>query len=233
LLQEHNNMSEEYPDQEMEAIHEQVGRWFTDFINSPQYESLTDIQRVKAPGIVSCFAEYSFLHIGMTPAEWNSGCLVECCVEILPRKMTAEPAFFQAVAPVLSAFFTFLAEKGLLSNARALARTVAELDEEIVAASRDDRQWGLAKSFAMAAEKAGVDLRDEKAMQQFMALYNLQFMASQRPLPQESFAPMPVLPSTPMPVRRSEPKIGRNDPCPCGRGKKFKKCCGASLPGAS
>ena len=27
-------------------------------------------------------------------------------------------------------------------------------------------------------------------------------------------------------VKREEPKIGRNDPCPCGSGKKFKKCCG-------
>lgn len=27
-------------------------------------------------------------------------------------------------------------------------------------------------------------------------------------------------------VRRSEPRVGRNDPCPCGSGKKFKKCCG-------
>ena len=25
---------------------------------------------------------------------------------------------------------------------------------------------------------------------------------------------------------RTEPKIGRNDPCPCGSGKKYKKCCG-------
>ena len=25
---------------------------------------------------------------------------------------------------------------------------------------------------------------------------------------------------------RSEPKIGRNEPCPCGSGKKYKKCCG-------
>ena len=24
-------------------------------------------------------------------------------------------------------------------------------------------------------------------------------------------------------------KVGRNDPCPCGRGKKYKKCCGKSL----
>jgi SEC-C motif-containing protein len=28
------------------------------------------------------------------------------------------------------------------------------------------------------------------------------------------------------PARREEPKIGRNDPCPCGSGKKYKKCCG-------
>ena len=26
----------------------------------------------------------------------------------------------------------------------------------------------------------------------------------------------------------AEPKVGRNDPCPCGSGKKYKKCCGAS-----
>ena len=27
-------------------------------------------------------------------------------------------------------------------------------------------------------------------------------------------------------VRREQPKIGRNDPCPCGSGKKYKHCCG-------
>ena len=27
---------------------------------------------------------------------------------------------------------------------------------------------------------------------------------------------------------RSSPKVGRNDPCPCGSGKKHKKCCGAN-----
>jgi preprotein translocase subunit SecA len=25
---------------------------------------------------------------------------------------------------------------------------------------------------------------------------------------------------------RSGPKVGRNDPCPCGSGKKYKHCCG-------
>lgn len=32
-----------------------------------------------------------------------------------------------------------------------------------------------------------------------------------------------------LPGARKAPKIGRNEPCPCGSGKKLKKCCGAAL----
>jgi preprotein translocase subunit SecA len=28
------------------------------------------------------------------------------------------------------------------------------------------------------------------------------------------------------PIRRDTPKVGRNEPCPCGSGKKYKNCCG-------
>jgi preprotein translocase subunit SecA len=30
----------------------------------------------------------------------------------------------------------------------------------------------------------------------------------------------------PEPIRRREERIGRNEPCPCGSGKKYKRCCG-------
>ncbi len=33
-----------------------------------------------------------------------------------------------------------------------------------------------------------------------------------------------VMPQT---ATRDQPKVGRNEPCPCGSGKKYKKCCGA------
>ena len=33
-------------------------------------------------------------------------------------------------------------------------------------------------------------------------------------------------PQITLPVTRSAPKIGRNEPCSCGSGKKFKQCCG-------
>jgi SEC-C motif domain protein len=36
------------------------------------------------------------------------------------------------------------------------------------------------------------------------------------------------MPSAGQTVRRESPKVGRNDPCPCGSGKKYKKCCGAA-----
>ena len=35
--------------------------------------------------------------------------------------------------------------------------------------------------------------------------------------PQSSFPTMPYI---------APPKVGRNDPCPCGSGKKYKNCCG-------
>ena len=31
------------------------------------------------------------------------------------------------------------------------------------------------------------------------------------------------------PKTRSEEKVGRNDPCPCGSGKKYKQCCGRNV----
>jgi preprotein translocase subunit SecA len=34
------------------------------------------------------------------------------------------------------------------------------------------------------------------------------------------------LPPPVEPIRAEKKEIGRNDPCPCGSGKKYKKCCG-------
>jgi preprotein translocase subunit SecA len=35
--------------------------------------------------------------------------------------------------------------------------------------------------------------------------------------------------TNPQPISNGGPKVGRNDPCPCGSGKKYKKCHGATL----
>ncbi len=43
---------------------------------------------------------------------------------------------------------------------------------------------------------------------------------------EEDIADLEALLNTPKPMK-AEKRIGRNDPCPCGSGKKYKKCCGA------
>ena len=39
-------------------------------------------------------------------------------------------------------------------------------------------------------------------------------------------APKPQERRKPETFKRETPKVGRNDPCPCGSGKKYKNCCG-------
>ena len=129
---------------------------------------------------------------------------------ILPRKITADESYFRSIAPVLSAFFRFVEEKRLLRNASKLAKRLKRIDKQIARNASDPRNWGMAKSFAMAAKEAGFDITNEKEMEKFIALYNLQ----QRAKSEKDDKTI------------SKPKIGRNEPCPCGSGKKYKKCCG-------
>ena len=44
-----------------------------------------------------------------------------------------------------------------------------------------------------------------------------------------SIATVLVEPDADTPVPTRDAKVGRNDPCPCGSGKKYKKCCGVTV----
>jgi uncharacterized protein YecA (UPF0149 family) len=49
--------------------------------------------------------------------------------------------------------------------------------------------------------------------------------------PEGLLAPVsPALGVTPSPAPGLTPQVGRNDPCPCGSGRKYKKCCGKGEP---
>ncbi len=60
------------------------------------------------------------------------------------------------------------------------------------------------------------EIRDEKQRKPFM----FGGPAAPPPVVRVSALSKPVLP-----VQQAKQKVGRNDPCPCGSGKKFKKCC--------
>lgn len=63
-------------------------------------------------------------------------------------------------------------------------------------------------------EKDGVDFKSIRQMKKWMKEHEAELKAEQAG---------GVKVQT---VVHEGPKIGRNDPCPCGSGKKYKKCCG-------
>jgi hypothetical protein len=65
-------------------------------------------------------------------------------------------------------------------------------------------------------ERWRTEARGENQRKPFM------FGGPAAPLP---VARVPAVSTAPPPVRRTDERVGRNDPCPCGSGKKFKKCC--------
>ena len=65
--------------------------------------------------------------------------------------------------------------------------------------------------------------RREEAERQQLAFQHAQ--ASALPEAEQESAQQVEAPQQPM--VRDTPKVGRNDPCPCGSGKKYKQCCGA------
>jgi SWIM/SEC-C metal-binding protein len=71
-------------------------------------------------------------------------------------------------------------------------------------------------------------VQTEARMKQVMALCrqnNIHFIIGLEPDKPEDITDIERALSPPVPVTAA-PKIGRNDPCPCGSGRKFKKCCG-------
>jgi preprotein translocase subunit SecA len=91
--------------------------------------------------------------------------------------------------------------------------------------------WGLFHARVDSPEKTGrKQARREVAMHRTVDAY-ADAHTPQETKPVQAAAPGGVIgPAGPgrnaKPLQREEPKVGRNDPCPCGSGKKYKKCCG-------
>ena len=221
---------DEYDEETDQDAIEQVDDWREEWSKTPAFEALTEEQRDKSEAIIEHFTRYMYDVHDVLPDEWTVVAMEKCCLESLPRKVTAEDAYFRSVAPVLGSFFRFLDRTVRLRNASKMADRVHSIDRRILSASQDPRNWGMAKSIAMSVLEAGVDPTNQKEMNAFLALYNARIATTQVGA-EARFAPdvwstIDDLEPAPMPYERSGPKVGRNDPCSCGSGRKYKKCCG-------
>lgn len=96
----------------------------------------------------------------------------------------------------------------------------------------DSPQGEFLNDFSAWCQEQGIDMTTMTDPGQIQEL-NEQWMSTPRPAfdgktPTEMSEANPSLMSMKKveTYRREQPRIGRNDPCPCGSGKKYKKCCG-------
>lgn len=76
---------------------------------------------------------------------------------------------------------------------------------------------------------AAVTVKTEERRLEVAALFEekgWEYTAEVDPDKEEDLTDLEILQTPRTPVV-ADAKVGRNEPCPCGSGKKFKKCCGA------
>ncbi|MFO7740057.1 MAG: SEC-C metal-binding domain-containing protein [Desulfatiglandaceae bacterium] len=75
---------------------------------------------------------------------------------------------------------------------------------------------------------AVVNVQTEKRLKEVTSIFEKngwKFIVGLEPDKPEDITALETLLNSPKPVK-VEKKIGRNEPCPCGSGLKYKKCCG-------
>ena len=208
--------NKEYEDPERRA-RELAGR----FMESEATCKLTDELLENAGFIIYNLLVYAWTYTNGRPEKLDEYALEKVLLEVFPRKITAERDLFEQVAPVTEVFLRWLESEGILANTFSLVGTVRGWADTIVANGMNPQYWGMGKSFSMQAIADGLDIQDEQAMQRYIVEYNRRLM--ERKLSAQS--DLRDL-SPPIPIAEQLPKIGRNAPCPCGSGRKYKKCCG-------
>ena len=155
----------------------------------------------------------------------NSGkAFGECCGPILEGVTKAETAE-QLMRARYSAYVT---EHILFLKTSATKAVQEEFDEQASTAWSRAAQWHGME--IIRTEQGGKD--DTKGVVEFRATYtaNGEFCNHHevstfvKEADGWKFEDGELVGETP--ITREDPKIGRNDPCPCGSGKKYKKCCG-------
>ncbi len=93
-----------------------------------------------------------------------------------------------------------------------LAAELDKISPQILAQAKDPQMRGLIIGIYRKMLADGVNVADDKEVKRWMKKHP-EVLQGGETVKVETF-------------RREQPKVGRNDPCPCGSGKKYKKGCG-------
>lgn len=190
-----------------------IKKYTKGFISSEQFLNLPDYLKQEAVSDVEIFLEFMFNYELGKLDEIRPHNIKTVLTEIFPRKVSAKAEEFRNFVPVLVSFFEFLKDKEVITEVDSLIKAVKDSEEQMVKNAKNPKCYGMAKTFVMQMKEDGVDFEDKEAVDRWIFNYNQRQIAEQEESKKAS------------PFSKRLPDIGRNDPCPCGSGMKYKKCC--------
>jgi hypothetical protein len=162
---------------------------------------------------VSMLLDFGIQYLGEIVERMTVGSVEEFVFDYVPRKVSTEPESAAAIIYELAMFWQYLDRAYQLPEAKSIVERLKTdgLAGELEAELSNPENFGMAKSMFMMGNRAGYDMTSEAGLAEYIKDFNQSLDSVDDP----DAAP---------PLARGQ-RVGRNDPCPCGSGKKFKKCC--------
>ncbi len=171
------------------------------------------------------YMHYTAQYFCATPATVTPGETAEILFEIFPQKVSVEPDAAQEIVAELRAFWQFLKRTRSLEKADGILELLTDEDADRLEADlADPSNFGMAKSIFAAGTNAGFNMTNQADLNRFILAYNAAQTGGSA-LDDGGEARPTSLMQRAAPIHKESPRAGRNDPCPCGSGRKYKKCC--------
>jgi hypothetical protein len=190
------------------------------FVHSPIAATLPPQLGQNAHLIAQRLFYFSLTDLETPPARWDEPSLRELLLDVVPRRLPADRTLLEKIIPITEALLYWLHFEGMLTDGDALAQTIHGWTDQLIAAGLDPHNWGATKAALMKALDAGLDFNDPQVRK---AVVDQSVAEALEGIPQPESSPN-AEPPIPIVERSSAP--ARNAPCPCGSGKKYKKCHG-------
>ncbi len=104
-------------DFDFESAESMADRLSAQFQENPFFEKLNERQQKNADFAITTFINYLFDYEGVVPSIWKESNLEYVCEYIVPRKISAEPEFFEDYGEIIIVFIDFLDSENQVSNA--------------------------------------------------------------------------------------------------------------------
>jgi hypothetical protein len=188
------------------------------FAASEFAQSLEELDEESIAFIFEIILNYAWSHNKTTPENLNEAVLKKVLTDILPRKAVLHEEAIGFVPEIAAGMLRYFQECEILPNGAALAEKVLTWSEEIIRKGKNRKLWDAGKKLSIEALENGLNPQDPDTLRDILSGYmELEAML-------EDDTDMDYTPN--IPIKDYIQKTGRNDPCPCGSGRKYKKCCG-------